>query len=207
MAGLARRAFEKIAMKQAMDCGIPVNGVCAAMQSVNVDGGGDLIQHVEGHSQVDDKIPPFVPVQFVQIQPDTQLADITGATPGAYVPQRGELPPEIKPVNSIHHQAVKTVRPDFVVSAISDDGHIEGIEPKDKSIKARFVQWHPEFGDSDVGPKLAGRLYDDALAYAKSKPQQEAPEIPEGLISNKVSLGKMAAMIMQRRQNAQMQLG
>ena len=47
-------------------------------------------------------------------------------------------------VNSYHHQAVKTLSPDFQKTAISEDGLIEGIYmPSRKFIMG--VQWHPEF--------------------------------------------------------------
>lgn len=42
--------------------------------------------------------------------------------------------------NSFHHQAIDDIAPGFVVSAITADGIIEGIE-KDNIIA---VQWHPE---------------------------------------------------------------
>ena len=47
-------------------------------------------------------------------------------------------------VNGYHHQAVKTLSPDFQKTAISEDGLIEGIYmPSRKFIMG--VQWHPEF--------------------------------------------------------------
>ena len=47
-------------------------------------------------------------------------------------------------VNSQHHQAVDKVAPGLVLSALSEDGIVEGIEKPD----AKFclgVQWHPEW--------------------------------------------------------------
>ena len=46
-------------------------------------------------------------------------------------------------VNSMHHQAIWEVAPDFTVSALAEDGIVEAIELP----QARFllgVQWHPE---------------------------------------------------------------
>ena len=51
------------------------------------------------------------------------------------------------PVNSAHHQAVKTVGPGVTVNAVAPDGVIEGIEAP----TYRFclgVQWHPEYAVS-----------------------------------------------------------
>ena len=47
-------------------------------------------------------------------------------------------------VNSIHKCMAKGVGKDFVVSALSEDGIIEGIELKDKSYFVVGVQFHPE---------------------------------------------------------------
>jgi putative glutamine amidotransferase len=46
-------------------------------------------------------------------------------------------------VNSFHHQAVKRVAEEFVVTARSSDGIIEAIEHPGKRF-AVAVQWHPE---------------------------------------------------------------
>jgi putative glutamine amidotransferase len=46
-------------------------------------------------------------------------------------------------VNSFHHQAIKDVAKDFIVSSTCEDGIIESIE----HINCKFavgVQWHPE---------------------------------------------------------------
>lgn len=47
-------------------------------------------------------------------------------------------------VNSIHRYMAKGVGKDFVVSAVSEDGIIEGIEGKDKSHFVVGIQFHPE---------------------------------------------------------------
>jgi putative glutamine amidotransferase len=46
-------------------------------------------------------------------------------------------------VNSRHHQSVKQVAPEFVVSATAPDGVIEAIE-KPAAPFCIGVQWHPE---------------------------------------------------------------
>ena len=48
------------------------------------------------------------------------------------------------PVNSLHHQAVKTVAPGLKEMAISPDGIVEAVyRPESHFLWA--VQWHPEF--------------------------------------------------------------
>jgi len=47
-------------------------------------------------------------------------------------------------VNSAHHQAVKKLGDDLIVSALANDGIIEGIEHKSHKW-CMGLQWHPEF--------------------------------------------------------------
>jgi putative glutamine amidotransferase len=172
---LARAAYEEKAIQYALDSGMPLMGVCGGMQRLNVLGGGTLLQDItrivgdNHHMQTD---APFVPVQIVSIEQDTRLGNIAG-NKGFYTPTHQQLPPGMVPENSMHHQAVDKVRGDFRVNAVSDDGIIEGIEPTPGSRYANQfvlgVQWHPEFGASELGPKIAGNLTHAAQAFAESK--------------------------------------
>ena len=47
-------------------------------------------------------------------------------------------------VNSYHHQAIRTLARGLSVTAVSEDGLIEGIYKDDESF-FWAVQWHPEF--------------------------------------------------------------
>ena len=71
------------------------------------------------------------------------------------------------------------VHKEFRVCATSEDGIIEAIEPKaDGQYGGQFVmgiQWHPEFGTSDIGPKLATHVMEEAKAYAKSQQAARTP--------------------------------
>jgi putative glutamine amidotransferase len=111
---------------------VPVLGVCGGMQLLNVALGGSLFQDlpadagIEGHQQ---PAPKDVPSHDVEVAAGTRLAALVGA---------GRLR-----VNSTHHQAVKVVGPELVVSARAMDGVVEGIELPGHPF-AIGVQWHPE---------------------------------------------------------------
>ena len=67
-------------------------------------------------------------------------------------------------VNSQHHQAVDKVAQGLVLSALSEDGIVEGIEKPD----AKFclgVQWHPEWL-SAADPAMQG-IFDAFVAACK----------------------------------------
>jgi putative glutamine amidotransferase len=122
--GLLLRAEQK---------GIPVLGVCGGMQLMNVARGGALFQHLPAqrpstttHTQTGSK---HEPAHTVDIEAGTQLAAIAGAGP--------------LPVNSTHHQAVKTLGRGLTVAAQADDGVVEGFEDRSKAFFVG-VQWHPE---------------------------------------------------------------
>jgi gamma-glutamyl-gamma-aminobutyrate hydrolase PuuD len=119
----ARDELEDRLLGEALDRDLPVLAICRGMQLFNVHHGGTLDQHVEGHEK------PAAELHTVTVAPDTKLAGILG---------EGD-----HPVNSRHHQVVKTPGEGLQVSATSDDGTIESLERADKRF-AVAVQWHPE---------------------------------------------------------------
>jgi putative glutamine amidotransferase len=129
-----RTQFEFEVTKAALECGLPVLGICGGQQLLNVVLGGTLIQHIPdevaealAHEQPN---PRDEPGHEVAVTPGTLLYRIVASDSMA--------------VNSAHHQAAKEVGADVVVNAVTSDGIIEGIE----STVHKFclgVQWHPEF--------------------------------------------------------------
>jgi putative glutamine amidotransferase len=116
----------------------PILGICGGQQLLNVALGGTLIQHIpdeiEGALAHEQPNPRNEPGHKVRIRPGTRLHAILG---------EDEIP-----VNSAHHQAVKSIGAGVLIDAEAEDGVIEGIEYPG----ARFcigVQWHPEFA---IGP-------------------------------------------------------
>lgn len=131
----------------------PVLGICGGEQLINVILGGTLIQHIE--DEVRDSLlheqpnPRTEPGHKVRLKEGSLLQSIVGGT---------ELP-----VNSAHHQAVKTVGAGIVINATAPDGVIEGIEDP----RYRFclgVQWHPELDVSEGDGKIFAAFIDAARA-------------------------------------------
>ena len=112
---------------------LPVLGTCRGIQVLNVFCGGTLYQDLSQREnttlQHRQQAPREHASHHVDIGGGTRLREILGAPTVA--------------TNSFHHQAVRDVAPDFLVSARTADGVIEGIELPGH----RFcvgVQWHPE---------------------------------------------------------------
>src|SRR3984885_6015199 len=106
-------------LQEALAADIPVLAICRGLQLINVVCGGTLVQHLastEVHRQKPrDAEPGKHPAAHrIWVGPNTRLAEIIGA--GGH------------DVNSRHHQAIESLGQGLIVSAISEDGVIEGIE-------------------------------------------------------------------------------
>lgn len=137
-----RDHFEEEALLIAFRQKKPILGICRGLQLMNVAFGGSLYQDLNQHKSEtrikhDQQAPIHVPYHSIEIEPSTLLYEMFREL------QIG--------VNSFHHQGIKELAPDFIVSARSKDGMIEGIE----RINYPFlvgVQWHPErMVDHDSG--------------------------------------------------------
>jgi putative glutamine amidotransferase len=114
---------------------LPTLGICRGQQVLNVALGGSLWQDLrhqgvtsDDHSDADGRARTAM-IHRVRLDPDSRLAQLIDET-------------EIR-VNSLHHQAVKTVAPRLKVSGTSEDGVIEALESDDRRFLIA-VQWHPE---------------------------------------------------------------
>jgi putative glutamine amidotransferase len=141
-----RDLFEIQLGRGALECRLPVLGVCRGLQVLNVAAGGSLYQDVAcrpgtlaAHSASFSERGRLI--HAVRILPDTRLCGVMGVAESR--------------VTSTHHQFVRTVAPGFRVAAESlEDGIVEGIERTgDHFLLA--VQWHPERMVRDHPPHLA----------------------------------------------------
>jgi len=131
-----RDEYEQALVKAFVAAGKPVFGVCRGLQLINVAFGGTLIQDIPTqrpealkHRDAEVYDQNFHGLELV---PETRLSQLL-ARASSYK------------INSIHHQGIKDLAPDFVVEArCPDDGMIEAIRYTGPAYVAA-VQWHPEF--------------------------------------------------------------
>ena len=132
-----RSIFEAELIKAALDKNIPILGICAGQQLLAAMYGGKLLQDIKTaypdaleHEQKHLGIHMSQPSHSIKIKTDSLLYKI--------------VKKEQIEVNSSHHQAVKSVGEDMIISAVAPDGIVEAIEmPKYSFVLG--VEWHPEF--------------------------------------------------------------
>jgi putative glutamine amidotransferase len=138
-----RDMYELELLHEFIESGKPVLGVCRGCQLINVAFGGTLYQDIATDVPT---AAAHVNENYDQHRHGIHFPD--GSTLANMFPGRRDAI-----VNSIHHQAVKTIGRDLNIEAVSaSDGIIEAIRYR----RAPFVmgvQWHPEFHRAG-GPEL-----------------------------------------------------
>lgn len=159
-----RDRTELLLIRWALEDGKPILGLCRGAQIIHIALGGTLYQDIasqltgalkhdyfpkDGHAR-DER------VHEVTVMEGTRLAGILAA--------------DRVVVNSMHHQGLRPPTPGLVVSAVSSDGMIEGIErPGDAFVVG--VQWHPEdLADRDDGMRrLFTAFMEASLAWRERR--------------------------------------
>ena len=135
-----RDLYDLAVVEAFAQAGKPIFGVCRGLQLINVAFGGTLYQDLQVqhpgaqlHRNASTYDQHFHDIDIV---PGTRLAQL-------YPGQRRVC------VNSIHHQGIKQIAPDFVVEAFSHpDGVPEAIRRRPGRGRGGYIaatQWHPEF--------------------------------------------------------------
>lgn len=148
-----RDRFEFELLRKAKEKNIPIMGICRGAQIINAYHGGtmyqdlsycpsEVIKHWQEHN-------PEMVTHTVGLVEDTLVSNL--------------LEEKEVWVNSFHHQVIKNIPENFVVSAESKDGVIEAIESKDYSFLLG-VQWHPEM--LHESSKMMNRLFDGLVKKA-----------------------------------------
>ena len=125
--------FEVQLARAADTRGLPILGICRGAQALNIARGGTLHQHLpeitDGSVVHRQHQPGSKATHEVSIAHDSGLATVVGCRQLA--------------VNSFHHQAIDQLGRGLHAVAWAEDGVIEGIEGRGKSLLLG-VQWHAE---------------------------------------------------------------
>ena len=145
-----REDFDRKLMDMVAQRRMPVMGVGAGMQLLNVSQGGTLFLHIA------EDLPKAIP-HFDAMDPSHRHAlEIEMGTLMERVYGEGEIR-----VNSMHHMAVDDVAPGFAVTARCPDGVVEAIESNTDGWFALGTQFHPE---SESATALDLRIFEEFVA-------------------------------------------
>lgn len=128
-----REEFDRRLMRMVVERRIPVLGIGAGMQLLNITAGGNLFLH----------IPEDMPRALPHCDPTDpnhrHALDVERGSLMERVYGEGEIR-----VNSMHHMAIDEVAPGFAVTARCPDGIVEAIESTTDDWFAVGTQFHPE---------------------------------------------------------------
>jgi putative glutamine amidotransferase len=148
-----RELFDRRLIRHIADRHMPVFGIGAGMQLINVALGGNLLLHIpEDRPTALPHHDPLDPAHrhTLTITPRSLMERVYGD---------GELR-----VNSMHHMAVDEVAPGFEVTAQCPDGIVEAIESKIPGWFALGTQFHPE---ADTASALDMRIFEEFIDAVK----------------------------------------
>jgi putative glutamine amidotransferase len=144
-----REEFDRRLMRLVAERRMPVFGIGAGMQLLNVSQGGNLLLH----------IPEDLPHALPHKDPlDPDHRHTLELVPGSIMDRvygDGELR-----VNSMHHMAIDEVAPGFEVTARCPDGVVEAIESRMEDWFAFGTQFHPE---ASTASALDARIFEEFL--------------------------------------------
>lgn len=144
-----RYDFEAVLMKKAYEKKLPILGICRGFQMILEVFGGSLSHEViENHMQ---NISGGEPWHEVQVNKESKLYEIVGR--------------DTWKVNSFHIQKAEKIPEDFIISALTKDDVIEGIESTDYPFLVGF-QFHPE--ELSWKDETAGEIFKWFIKEAKS---------------------------------------
>ncbi len=167
-----RETFDRLLVERIADRRMPLFGIGAGMQLMNVAAGGNLFLHLA------EDIPEALPHKDLQ---DPTHRHSLQVVPGS-VMERVYGDGEIR-VNSMHHMAIDEVAPGFRVTARCPDGVIEAIESvlSDDSFTPNWfamgTQFHPE---ADSASALDIRIFEEFI---------------EGVIAHRRASREMRALV------------
>jgi putative glutamine amidotransferase len=148
-----RESFDRRLMRLIGDHRVPVYGIGAGMQLLNVTMGGNLLLHIPedrpGSLPHHDPLDP-AHRHTLEIVPDSLMGRVYGD---------GELR-----VNSMHHMAVDEVASGFEVTARCPDGVVEAIESRILDWFALGTQFHPE---ATTASALDMRIFEEFVDAVK----------------------------------------
>jgi putative glutamine amidotransferase len=145
-----RETFDRRLVAAAADRRLPVFGIGAGMQLLNVSQGGNLSLHIP------EDMPKALPHRDAMDPAHRHGLEVVAGSLMERVYGDGEIR-----VNSMHHMAVDDIAPGFRVTARCPDGVVEAIESERDDWFAMGTQFHPEAHSASA---LDLRIFEEFMA-------------------------------------------
>jgi len=142
-----RETFDRMLVDRIAERRMPVFGIGAGLQLLNLWAGGNLFLHLP------EDLPEAIPHKDLQDPGHRHGLEVTPGSLMDRVYGDGEIR-----VNSMHHMAIDEVAPGFFVTARCPDGVIEAIESESPEWFAFGTQFHPE---ADSASALDIRIFEE----------------------------------------------
>ncbi|SHG47223.1 putative glutamine amidotransferase [Fodinibius roseus] len=125
-----RDELEFTILKQALDKGIPILGICRGAQLINIHLGGTLHGDISNYYTEQPQVKTVWPKKKVRLAAESILHRILGH--------------QFVWVNALHNQAVDTLGSDLKIVAREENGVVQAVEHESRDF-VLGVQWHPEY--------------------------------------------------------------
>jgi putative glutamine amidotransferase len=142
-----REEFDRLLVRLVAHRRLPVFGIGAGMQLINVSQGGNLYLHIP------EDLPKAIPHKDTMDAAHRHGLEVVPGTLMERVFGDGEIR-----VNSMHHMAIDELAPGLVISARSPDGVIEAFEGTMDDWWILGTQFHPE---ADSASALDVRIFEE----------------------------------------------
>jgi microsomal dipeptidase-like Zn-dependent dipeptidase/gamma-glutamyl-gamma-aminobutyrate hydrolase PuuD len=140
-----RDEYDFTLLRLAFNRQLPIFGICRGHQVINVAFGGTLYQDILSRFYLTadgGEAPDMIRHNQEEARDEATHPVVLTDIPSKLRTALKNPQERVIQVNSFHHQAVKDVAPEFIVTATSPDGLIEAVEHPEYPVFG--VQWHPE---------------------------------------------------------------
>lgn len=159
-----RDRLEMTMVKNAIESGVPLLGICRGAQLINVVLGGTLHMDIRKQRKITPNKNSIFGIKWADLEPTSQMA--------------GYLKREAIKINSLHNQAVNTISNHPVATAQDRDGFIQAFEKRAEHNHLPWiigVQWHPEYMPYAIAQRRIFKTFAEAVRKTPNQLTEKHP--------------------------------
>ena len=164
-----REVSDRLLVRVAAANRLPIFGIGAGMQLLNISQGGNLFLHLP------EDLPDAIPHRDAQDDRHRHSLDVAAGSIMDRVYGEGEIR-----VSSRHHMAIDQVAPGFEVTARCPDGVVEAIESNQADWFSIGTQFHPECESASA---LDSRIFQEFVEGIQQQKQAQREILPMRVVA------------------------